>query len=270
MCAMQTTPTRTPLLFDAVVAPRLTGPDLVRLGAGVLGAVQVPGFFTAAECAAIMDGLETCVLGSYDEHLVQPRISKLGPAAFDHYADGALGDAYWQHAEQSARSRSRLLAGNDPLTAALDRIGSAWAGPVHPLTVDGRPMFAGMIREMSGGAGIHYDELAREFPGGADEVPAFQLAFNCYLAMPQAGGELDVFRRRWMPSDERHRGGSYWYPEWLLAGEDSISVSAEVGDAVFFDPRHYHRIRPPRGAGRRVTLSFFLGLSASGDLLVWS
>jgi L-gamma-glutamyl-L-propargylglycine hydroxylase len=263
-------PTPTNLLFDCDTCEELDRKHFLRLSAGVCGAVKVRNFFHRGECATIMKNLETCTMGSYDEQLVRPRIPKLGPAAFDYYQTGGLNRSYWEHAAQSSAVRSSLLNDADPLGRAMSRIAKAWGSSVRPLTSNGHPMFAGMIREMTNGAGIHFDELVREFPGAPDEIPVAQLAFNCHLTMPEAGGELHIFRRRWKPEDEPSRGDSYWYPEDIFLGDRYISVLAEIGDAVFFDPRNYHRILPRRGKGRRVTFSFFLGLSGSGDLLVWS
>jgi hypothetical protein len=130
-------------------------------------------------------------------------------------------------------------------------------------------MFAGMVRDISGGAAIHFDEINQEFPGGADDTPVAQLAYNAYLQMPEAGGELEVIRRRWQPEDEARRG-PYFYPEEIVAGHPRATVLAEVGDVILFDPRQFHRIRPGRGSGRRITFSFFVGLSGAGELLVWS
>jgi hypothetical protein len=130
-------------------------------------------------------------------------------------------------------------------------------------------MFAGMVREINHGARMHFDEVVREFEGVMDELPISQLAFNCYLAMPEEGGESVVFRRRWQPGDEAHRD-LYGYQQYLAAGEPACEVRAEVGDGVLFDPRNYHIVRPNVGQGRRVTLSFFVGISAQGALHIWS
>lgn len=263
-------PTPTHFLFDIITATELAREDLLRLAAGVCSAVKVKGFFRADECTAIMDAVNTREMGSYDERLVWPRIPKLGPAAFDHYQTGGFDADYWQYAEQSAATRSTLLYGADPLDTAVRRIRNVWKGAVRPLTHGGRPMFAGMIREMTNGAGIHFDELVREFPEGADDTPVVQLAFNCHLAMPAEGGELHVFRRHWQPEDEPLRGDNYWYPEEIVADACCASVLASVGDVVFFDPRNYHRILPHKGDGRRVTFSFFIGMTGGGELVYWS
>jgi L-gamma-glutamyl-L-propargylglycine hydroxylase len=256
-------------LFDTEQAQRLNAGHITRLAAGVLGAVRIPGLFTPGQCAAIMRGLEACEMSSYDEQLVSPRISKLGPAAYDFYGARKLQDEYWAHAEAATTARSKLLDGNDPLDFAISWLGQAWGGEVRAAKSGGMEMFAGMIREINAGARIHFDELAREFSGAIDELPISQLAFNCHLATPAAGGEAVVYRRRWQPSDEAHRDG-YGYAQSLVAGQPQAAVAAGTGDVTMFDSRNYHEVRPNAGAGRRVTLSFFVGISGRGHLLIWS
>ncbi|WP_025273181.1 2OG-Fe(II) oxygenase [Haloglycomyces albus] len=263
------TPTPTHTLFDITTAPELARDQIVSLAAGTASALQVKEFFTPQECAAIIERLEHCELGSYDEQVVVPRIMKLGPAAFDYYLGGSLAAEYWDHAKQSNETRGTLLDGSDPLDAALDRIGKAWGSAVEPARVDGQALFSGMIREINQGARIHFDEIVREFPGVMDEEPLVQLAFNCHLAMPDSGGEAVVYRRRWTPGDEDHRDG-YGYAPSLMEDYPVSSVRPSVGDAVFFDPRNYHKVEPNQGDGRRVTLSFFVGINANGRLIAWS
>ncbi|WP_148666239.1 2OG-Fe(II)-dependent halogenase WelO5 family protein [Streptomyces malaysiensis] len=256
-------------LFDAEVAEELDSRRLSRVAAGLLGALSVRNFFTEGECRAIVASLAEDRMGQYDAAVVGMRIKKLGPAVFDFYNNGSVADAYWEQAAEATRQRARLLAGQDPFQAALDRLAKAWHGGAAVATAGGRPLFAGMIREMGEGAGLHFDEVEREFPDGLDETPLCQLAFNCYLSVPESGGEVTVFRRRWRPGDENHRDG-YWYRPHLVADEPRVTVAPRCGDAVFFDPRNYHRVGANEGGGRRVTLSFFIGVSAHGNLLLWS
>ncbi|WP_125778217.1 2OG-Fe(II) oxygenase family protein [Antribacter gilvus] len=257
-------------LFDVVSTDSLTREHIVSLAAGTTAAVQVKNFFDVGFCTEIMDALETCELGAYDEQVVVPRIAKLGPAAYDAYFDGQLADSYWEHADQATTTRRSLVSGRDPLWTAFDRLESAWGtSRIDCATVGGRQLFAGMIREINKGARMHFDEVVREFPGVFDEMPLVQLAFNCHLAMPETGGEATVFRRRWHPQDENHRDG-YGYSAELVEGQPNVSLRTEVGDAMLFDPRNYHRVEPATGAGRRVTLSFFIGITADGRLIAWS
>jgi hypothetical protein len=252
-------------LFDVLEGEVLDRDRLVRLAAGVAGAVRVRGFFTPHECAAVAAAVEHQELGRYD---FDPPIAKLGPAAYDHYKSGGLDEDYFERAARDAAVRSRLLDGADPLAVALERLRAAWGGPVEPATAGGRPLYAGLIREINAGALLHFDEVSRECPTALDDQPVAQLAFNCHLTMPECGGDVRVVRRRWLATDETHRDG-YGYAEHLAAGQPAVRLRPEVGDAVLFDPRHFHSVTPVTG-GRRITLSFFLGVHADGRLTVWA
>lgn len=255
--------------FGGKCSGELVKQDLVDLAAGTLSSIRVKSFFSKELCTEIMENLQTVELGEYDQQVVSPRIAKLGPAAFDYYIDGGLGEEYWDHRDQSNEVRSALVKEIDPLDQAVEKIGLCWGSEVRKASISGRHLFSGMIREINDGARIHFDEIERELPNGLDDTPIVQLAFNCHLHMPERGGEATVFRRRWMPLDEDNRDG-YGYSYDLVKDEPYISVRAEVGDAVIFDPRNYHRVEPNKSQGRRVTLSFFIGLTADGMLEIWS
>jgi hypothetical protein len=256
-------------LFDVETTDRLTRDHILRLAVGVVGAVLIKGFSSRQDCADTMQALENCEIGAYDEQLISPRIAKLGPAAYDFYGTHQLDERYWHHADDANRTRSGLLRGGDPLDLAIDRLREAWGTDVEPARSGGRPMFAGMIREISHGAKIHFDEITREFPGTLDETPASFLTLNWYLAMPDGGGETSVFRHRWSPLDERYRDG-YGYLEAAVADEPVATLCPEMGDAAIFDTRNLHRVEPISGQGRRVSLSFFLGITGRGPLQIWS
>jgi hypothetical protein len=256
-------------LFDVETTDRLTRDHIMRLAVGVGGAVLIKNFSSRQDCDDIMAALETCELGAYDEQVITPRIAKLGPAVNDLYSSGKLNEQYWQHCEQAFRTRSALLRGTDPMELAVSRLREAWGGEVQPARTAGKPMYAGLIREMSQGSRIHFDEITREYPGTLDEIPASFLTFNWYLAMPAGGGETSVFRHRWRPDDEQYRDG-YGYSAAAVAGEPVATMAPEVGDAAIFDTRNLHVVRPGRGPGRRVTVSFFFGITGRGPLEIWS
>lgn len=265
---MTSAATRVLTLFGTERADSLRREHLTRLAAGILGCVQVPGFLTPVQCASIMAALDACEMGSYDEAVVWPRIAKIGPTAYDYYASGHLDDRYWAEAQAARRARAGLLDGTDPMDLAVARLAQAWGGPVRYANSGGREMFGGIIREINHGARLHFDEIVREMLDAVDEAPISQVTFNCHLSVPPDGGESVVYRRRWRPADEQHRDG-YGYALDIVAGEPSAQVRAEIGDAVLFDPRDYHLVRPGRG-GRRTTLSFFAGITGDGTLVLWS
>ncbi len=254
-------------LFDAETTDVLTQDHILRLAVGTVGAVLVKNF-QADEVADIMRALDDVPLKSYDEQLIWPPILKLGPAAYDFYGAHDLEEGYWLHAERAVRARERLFRGSDPMDLAVDTIREAWGGPVVPATSRGRAMFAGMIREIHQGAKLHFDEITREFPGSST-TPAGFLSINWYLSMPEEGGETSVYRHPWQPRDERFRDG-YGYSEEVVVSDPVATARPETGDALLFDTRNLHLVRPIGGRGRRVSLSFFLGITGSGALQLWS
>ncbi|WP_316524212.1 putative 2OG-Fe(II) oxygenase [Kitasatospora brasiliensis] len=256
-------------LFDTETVDELTRDHILRLAVGVLGAVRVRGFGSPEECAEIMEGLDHREFGAYDENLIFPPIAKIGPAAYDFYGAHTLTDDYWDVAADARRLRGKLYRGTDPMDLAVERIGRAWGDGVEPARSKGRELFSGMIREIHNGAKLHFDEIVREFPGVLDETPASFLTLNWYLSMPEQGGETRVYRRRWKPTDEPYRDG-YGYDEQVVAEEPVAVVRPEAGDVVIFDSRNLHAVNGISGEGRRVSLSFFLGVTGRGPLQVWS
>ncbi len=256
-------------LFGAEVTNVLTRDTILRLAVGVAGAVLVKRFLPLHYARDIMCALEDIRLDSYDERLISPPILKLGPAAYDFYGKHALEAAYWEHARRAVRTRQCLLRGSDPMDVAVARLCDAWDGPVELARSRGRSMFAGMIREIREGAKLHFDEITRESPGLLDETPASYLSLNWYFSVPETGGETSVYKHPWHPRDEQHRDG-YGYAESVVENDPVATVWPETGDALLFDTRNLHLVRPVNGPGRRVSLSFFLGVTGGGSLQLWS
>lgn len=266
---MSTTQSPIYTLFDSVITEELTREHILQVAAGVLGSVHIKGFASPGDCQHIMSRVQDVSFDTYDEEIIFPPIAKLGPAAYDFYGAHDLDEGYWEISEEGRAMRSQLLYGRDPLDFAQSRVRQAWGDEIEPATSRGRPLYAGIVREMLNGAKLHFDEIVREFPGVLDETPASFLTFNWYLSEPERGGETFVYRRRWQPNDELARDG-YGYSETLVEREPVAVIRPAVGDAAIFDSRNYHVVRKPEGGGRRVSLSFFLGVTGRGPLITWS
>ncbi|MDX2681576.1 hypothetical protein [Streptomyces soliscabiei] len=141
------------------------------------------------------------------------------------------------------------------MEALIGQLAAAWGGPVTRATVGGQKLFAGMVRELKGDPRMHFDEVVREFPGVFDHTPIAQLGFNCYISLPEDGGELNVFRRRRRPTDDADRVGFGW-SQTIATQEPSLTLTPVLGEGILFDTRNYHFITPST-VGRRLTLAFF-------------
>lgn len=256
-------------LFDAFRTPEPSRHDFHRLAAGTLAAIQVPAHLPMDQCAALVQALNDCEFDAYDERRIYPPVMKLGPAVYDYYLDGGLKPEYWADARHARQVWQRAIGDRpDPLAFLVAELRRFWNGPVLPATVNGMELSVGMIRELTGGARMHFDEVVREFPGGLDQEIVAQFGFNCYVDVPDSGGELVVYRRRWRPRDEQERIGYGWH-EQIAADEPRVVIGPGIGDSIWFDSRNYHTIRP-NDQGRRLTLSFFCGVTTDNALVLWS
>ncbi len=228
----------------------------------------------AGVCRSLMECLDDeLTMDAHDHTRVFPPIARFGPGVNDFRTPSRLlGASYWDRAAAARSDWARAALTPDPLTTITDAIATAWGLPVRPASVSGRQVFAGIVREIHGGAHVHDDEVVREFVGGLFDEPLLcQLAFNLFVCVPESGGELTVWRRRWTPDDEQHRRSEfgYGYEPGIVARYPSVTVSAQFGEGVFFDPRNYHAVAASAN-GRRVSVAFFLGVTPTGHLTIWS
>jgi len=176
-------------MFDVIDAPALQGRDLTRLSAGTLGILHVRQLVDSARCGQIMDKADRLQFDTYDLKRIYPPVAKFGPSAYDYYLDGGFRPDYWEHVESANRMWRQIVGDDDPVEAIMQRLRVVLRTDVNRAAVGGRELFAGMLREFSDGGRMHFDELAREFPGVLDEEPVIQFGFNCHLSVPESGGE---------------------------------------------------------------------------------
>jgi|SRR5579872_6993975 len=257
-------------LFRVRTQTVLSRPDIESLFAGTLAAIFVSGYLSPKNCGDMLVALPHLRLTPYDPQRVDPPIARFGPVLNDYRSAGSLSSDYWPHAAAARNSWVSAGFDPDPLELCVSGLAQAWTGSVRPATVGGRKLFVGSVREINHGAHVHYDELVREYPSGLiDDGIVGQLAFNAYLATPSLGGETIIWRRRWHPDDEAVRIG-YGYDRAVTDGYERVELKPATGDAVLFDPRNYHTVTAAQNEARRVSLSFFVGLTGRGEMLLWS
>jgi hypothetical protein len=221
-------------------------------------------------CNETMHMLEKIEFDSYDTARVYPTVMRCGVGVSDHRDDGSVADSYWPAIEDSRRKWRDLEPTFGPFARCRDALQAGWPHPVRVGRHAGREMGEGVAREPNGGFQVHFDDVLREFSGNLlDADLVCQFAFNLYLSVPESGGETVVWRHRWCPSDESFRlPHSYGYSPDVVGDAESFELKPTVGEALLFDPRNYHAVRPSNGA-RRVALGFGVGVSINGELLTW-
>ncbi|MBT2208779.1 2OG-Fe(II) oxygenase [Actinomadura sp. NEAU-AAG7] len=255
-----------------VEADRFDRGDICALLSGTVAAVGIRRLLSPLLCAEAMARLDAgaLALDSYDRRRVHPPVARFGPALNDFREGDRPAAAYWTQARRARQVRRAALGRVDPFGAAVAGLTRAWGRPPAPARNQGRPFFAGTLREINDGALVHCDDVLREygphlFDGGP---PIAQLAFNAWISTAPEGGTTRVWRRRWRPGDAPLRKG-YGFDERVVAGEQCVEVAMGRGDALLFDSRNFHAVDPSTG-GRRLAVAFFLGFGCRSDLVMWS
>lgn len=256
--------------FAAVTSAKFRRDDIANLAAGRCAAIRVPGFFSPEMCEQTMRALEKVNFDTYDVDRVYPKVMRWGVGVSDHRMDGSVADTYWTAVAGARKRWEQLDLDFDPIACCREALQAAWPHPVRIGRRDGKEMGAAVAREPNDGFQVHFDDALREFSGNLlDANLVAQFAFNLYLSVPERGGETVVWRHRWQPSDESHRlPHSYGYSVDVVGEAERFELKPTAGEALLFDPRNFHAVRPSEGA-RRVALGFAVGLTDTGELLTW-
>ncbi|HEX6345217.1 2OG-Fe(II) oxygenase, partial [Umezawaea sp.] len=222
------------------------------------------------ECREVLDALTAAQFDSYGQDRVYPQVMRFGVGVSDHRKDGRIADSYWSALETHRRAWLSLKLSFDPFTRCRERLAAHWPHQVAVGTHKGREMGAGVAREPNNGFQVHFDDARLEFTEDLLDAPqTTQFAFNLYLSVPEQGGETVIWQHRHDPRDEAHRlPGSYGYQETVVADSRTIEIKPTVGEALLFDPRHFHAVRPSEKS-RRIALGFSIAVTTDGSMFTW-
>jgi hypothetical protein len=257
--------------FRVVTDTEFCYEHIADLAAGRSAAICVPDCVSRSMCEATLRALVSVQFAAYGTERVFPPVMRFGVAISDYRRDGLVDDSYWDALKLGEQAWRDLGLPFDPFGICRDALGAHWPGTVAVGRRGGREVGAGVAREPNQGFIVHFDDAVREFSGNVlDANLVAQFAFNLYLSVPEDGGETVVWRHRWDPADEEYRlPSSYGYSDEVVRGAEYFELKPEVGQALLFNSRHFHAVRPSRD-GRRIALGFSVGLSDVGDLLTWA
>lgn len=255
--------------WEVCITEKLCREQLIDLANGRLGAVQVKEFIPKQLTLACASAAHKLEMSQYSPDLIYPPVDKSGVALFDYYDGGRISDEYWA-ASAAATAERRLCfeETGDPLWLAIDVLHAAWRGPVQVATSNDRELFSGISRRFSGGAKYHFDDINLEFPHILDDEVIQQFGFNLFLEVATEGGSVTIAQHLYSPRDEEFRDG-YGYSPDIVAQDNVVTIAPEVGDAILFSTHNMHAVEPVT-AGSRVTFSFFIGVTVTNKLILWS
>lgn len=256
--------------FFAATSSTFQRDQIADLAAGRCAAIRVPDFMPCSMCEETLRALTSVEFDSYDTKRVYPPVMRFGVGVSDHRQDGGVADSYWDALDFDRKAWLALGLSFDPFQVCRDGLGAHWPNAVAIGRRGGREMGAGVAREPNQGFQVHFDDALREFSCNLlDANLVAQFAFNLYLSVPEVGGETVVWRHRWHPADEAFRlPHSYGYSEAVVGDAESFELKPTVGEALLFNPRNFHAVRPSQDS-RRIALGFSMGMTDDGDLLIW-
>jgi hypothetical protein len=232
-------------------------------------ALRVPDFSPSLSVAELgnMGALEQ--LGRYDSQRYSSNAFRFGPTLNEHRAPKGIATHYWSESVSANAVWAQSVTATRFRRELVGALRLAWKGSVTVAKVNGRDLFWGIVREISQGTLTHWDDITREYPSDfMDETVTGQLAFNLFLSVPSTGGSTAIYNRRDAPEDEKHRVGFGYSSAVTQSMPPPVTISPQLGEIVVFDPRYLHEVYSSVG-GRRISFSFFAGVTRSG-LVLWS
>ncbi|KAF9768846.1 hypothetical protein IL306_013806 [Fusarium sp. DS 682] len=156
--------------------------------------------------------------------------------------------------------------------------------PVRRASADEEVYFAGVLRAMDRGIGVHADFAPYEAAGWSIDQIVGQLTWNILLN-EISGGDTIIYDRQWRAPDDDESWRKPFprdsYQPQMLEGHPFKAMRAIPGDLTLFNPRNFHEVKPcdidreHPIADVRFTISSFVGYIPSRDnepatLVLWS
>lgn len=129
------------------------------------------------------------------------------------------------------------------------------------LEYNGKPFWAGNWRLLTGGAGIHLDDISKDAPELADMPVEFQGSFVLHIATPEMGGETVLYDKSAMEEDKLdalYKESGWKYSQAIIEGVRCTTVPAKIGELVMLPTQKYHSVKPSLDKGKeRISFSAF-------------
>jgi hypothetical protein len=236
-----------------------------------VAAIVIPDFATQEECQQFAKVISQTAL----EYYKVGRPAGYVGTTFVHYMKRPKGDYFNDVAAASSAVKAVTDQAFDPLERFKNTIRKHTDYAIGLAEEPGYgSYFAGIIRNLSGGANIHID-FAPQFAKGKNVVGEVetQMAWNVYIDQPYVGGETTVWNKQWNWTGDPVEDSKY--PEFTregLSGVESLTFKGKPGSVVIFNSRNPHHVHEvPQGvANNRIGMGSFMGPVGSRNLIMWS
>jgi hypothetical protein len=223
-------------------------------------AVRIPNAYGQDSCAAFRQAVDTGCCGDFVGYEDEPNLERIQLPLYEAAGSGRL-DEYFNEAFASnwdiQRRMLPYLAPTSLIHTTLDKL---WPSGAQLLRVNGKTAPFGICRKVrpGGAIGIHADLSQFDYPVQEFLQAKTNLSFLIY-ASNFDGGELELY------PDTIHDQQVYnaltennYALKRSAIGEPMLTLKPNCGDAVIFDARRLHGVRPVTGNAERYSVSGFV------------
>ena len=257
----------------------LTTESLHALFDNEIPAIRVRGFASRDECRGFKDAI--AVVGMQHAY----NFADASEKKLSDFESGYIGlthynyrhkpkSVYLAEVPEAIAYRDRVQSrAFDALERMIETLAALVPGSVSiAQESDGHPLYAGIIRNATGGAALHADFAPFTASGLVVGQIDAQISWNLWVEHPSDGGQTTVHHQPWTP-DVSQPGVPEQYPldAATVAGAEKHTYYPAVGDAIIFNTRNPHQIAPAGNDDQpRLQIGSFIGRMPNRDLILWS
>ena len=248
--------------------------DILALVGGDCCALHVKNFLPEEICIQLMNQVTTSE--KLRSHREVDGLKMIGYPFFSVAKDSNREEQYYREAKNFSQDiREMCFPYLSPLDQIISELCCAWQPGVAVEAVNKQslPMSPGIVRVVEKGVEVlpHHDFLSEDVKNSNNSSSlTCQLGLNVYLDVPEHGGELDLYLRKYSSSEfARLSAGSYGIDRTLV-GAPVFSIKPAIGDMILIRTWELHGIRSPK-LGRRATMSSFIGVRSENEpITIWA
>ncbi|MFI9778714.1 hypothetical protein ACIHCV_29045 [Streptomyces sp. NPDC051956] len=259
--------------IDDPTSPAPHGPGLLKgLVSGDHAVVVLRGLVSETEFAANRQRAATLFGEAATTRYANGSLTTIGPYLAKHLADPGT------YFEQAAAAEERTASvGFDLADRVRDELAEVLALDSFDVAreSDGRAFASKNVRIYSDGVRtpLHNDNMMRDAAGTGLVLERLRHHLSVVVCLQECdgGGELEIHRKQWEPSDERFKiVDGLGYDDAVTAGAPFHRFKPQAGDVYLLNPTYYHSIEKPTGTDR-VTMGFFFGFfdDTFSDAIAW-
>ena len=222
---------------------------------GSLIGIQIPNFYSQDACDII---IQNCFNEGF-EWFEQDVLGRIGVSVPDTSPRQNGEEIYFSKCSILYETRERIFTCfGDPTLRMINEVFSICytTGIAYD---ENRQQFCspGIIEYQRNGRLIHVDDQKESSFEQLIGCPISELSTVVYFQVPELGGELEIFKKKWAPEDEQFKLNpdsivSRGHAQDLCIPFDKLTFSPKCGDLVIFANCYYHQVLPSIGNKARI------------------